>query len=338
MTRPAAAMLVALALAWVGAALGTPGRAAAQQRTPVRAAATLSTTNAVLGERVRLIVTVAHPADVLVSVDPPARTPTLQLVEVVPRPNQVLGATGVEVTSRFEYVIAPFTLGETQLPPLLVAWLDADGETGEVRAAPPPLIVAATSAPDDTTLRPLKPQLDVAGAPPAWQTPAIAAGVAFAVLGVAGVLARRLGRRRAEIRTTPTPVEARAEGAARERLELLAADEPLARADYDAYYGTIANVVRDYLQERFGFNARALTTAELQRRMVALGVDRWQARLVSGLLDRCDAAVYAGRRPDPISADHDLTVAFEIVELSRPQEAALEPREAAGATTRGGER
>ena len=51
--------------------------------------------------------------------------------------------------------------------------------------------------------------------------------------------------------------------------------------------------------------------------MVALGVERWQARLVSGLLDRCDGAVYARRRPDPSSADHDLTVAYEIVELSR---------------------
>ena len=130
-----------------------------------------------------------------------------------------------------------------------------------------------------------------------------------------------------ETRAVPAPVEALAEGAARGRLDALAAADPLAHADYDAYYGTLANVVRDYLQQRFGFNARALTTAELQRRMVALGVDRWQARLVSGLLDRCDAAVYAGRRPDPVSADHDLTVAFEIVELSRPQQpGSREPR------------
>lgn len=53
--------------------------------------------------------------------------------------------------------------------------------------------------------------------------------------------------------------------------------------------------------------------------MTSHGVDRWQARLVSGLLDRCDRAVYARQYPDPASADHDLTVAFEIVELSRPR-------------------
>jgi hypothetical protein len=55
--------------------------------------------------------------------------------------------------------------------------------------------------------------------------------------------------------------------------------------------------------------------------MTSHGVDRWQARLVSGLLERCDLAVYARQYPDPASADHDLTVAFEIVELSRPQAA-----------------
>ena len=59
--------------------------------------------------------------------------------------------------------------------------------------------------------------------------------------------------------------------------------------------------------------------AVLERRMTGHGVDRWQARLVAGLLDRCDAAVYARRYPEPASADHDLTLAYEIVELGRPE-------------------
>jgi hypothetical protein len=109
------------------------------------------------------------------------------------------------------------------------------------------------------------------------------------------------------------------EDTARRRLEAMAAERPLAGGDYDAYYGTISTVVRGYLESRFDFRATALTTPELERRMTRQGIERWQARLVGGLLDRCDAAVYAGRRPDPASADHDLTVAFEIIELSRPQ-------------------
>lgn len=331
---PAVLCLIVLCLV---VAAATPTTAAAQQRTPVRAAATLSATSVVLGERLRVTVTVQHPADVLISVDPPVRTPALQLVEVAPRPNQTLGTAGIEVTSRFEYVIAAFAMGDTQLPPLLVSWLDSEGKTGEVPATAPRFTVAATSAPDDSTLRPLKPQLDVAGGPPAWQRPAIAGSVAVLVVAAAGVAVARRARRRPEAQGAPTPLEALPEGAARRRLNSLTAAEPLKQGDYDTYYGTIAAVVRDYLQQRFGFNACSLTTTELQRRMVTLGVDRWQARLVSGLLDRCDAAVYAGRRPDPISADHDLTVAFEIVELARPQQPGVEGREpttAAGTSRR----
>jgi hypothetical protein len=314
-------------------ALAMPATAAAQQPSPVRAVATLSATSVALGERLRLTVTVLHPANVLVSVDPPVRTATLQLVEVAPRPATPLATTSTEVTSRFEYVIAAFALGDTQLPPQLVSWLDAEGETGEVQAAPPSFTVAATSAPADTNLHPLKAQLDVTGAPPAWQRPAAAASVLVLVLAVVGATLARRARHRPATQAAPIPIEALAEGAARRRLDALATANPLAEGDYDTYYGTIATVARDYLQQRFGFNARSLTTTELQQRMVALGVERWQARLVSGLLDRCDAAVYAGRRPDPISADHDLTVAFEIVELARPQQAPNpEGREATAAS------
>ena len=63
----------------------------------------------------------------------------------------------------------------------------------------------------------------------------------------------------------------------------------------------------------------ALTTAELDQSAEDAGIGRWQARLATGLLQRCDAAVYARSRPDPASADHDLTVAYEVVELSRPR-------------------
>lgn len=114
------------------------------------------------------------------------------------------------------------------------------------------------------------------------------------------------------------------EDAARARLDTLAAANTLGAGDYDRYYGELAEVVRDYLEARFVFAATALTTPELERLMTGHGVERWQARLVGGLLERCDAAVYAGQRPEPASADHDLTVAFEIIELARPRAVALD--------------
>jgi hypothetical protein len=62
--------------------------------------------------------------------------------------------------------------------------------------------------------------------------------------------------------------------------------------------------------------------------MIRLGVDRWQVRVAGGLLAQCDAVVYARYRPAAERADADLTAAYEIVEMSRPEpepEGALAP-------------
>ncbi|MFA7295913.1 MAG: hypothetical protein WC211_01840 [Dehalococcoidia bacterium] len=311
-----AASIAAVLLVLLAPALG---RRVEAQRAPIDATASVDVQSALLGERFRLAVTVTHPSDLLVSVEPPARSATLQLIEVVPAVRTPGTPT---MTTRFEYVLAAFALGDVTLPAQRVSWLNAQGETGSLQVAAPPLPVRARSADDDTTLRPLKPQAEVGGAPLWWQRYGpYALGVAAASALLAHGAYRWSTRPRHVVVAMPeiAPVDE----AARARLDVLAAGNPLARGDYDGYYGTIAEVVRDHLETHFGFNARALTTAELQQRMVALGVERWQARLVSGLLDRCDGAVYARRRPDPSSADHDLTMAYEIVELSREHETAV---------------
>ena len=80
----------------------------------------------------------------------------------------------------------------------------------------------------------------------------------------------------------------------------------------------LAHINADYT-ERYGFHAFALTTTELRNEMNRRGIDRWQSRLIDGLLTQCDAAVYARYVPALERAGHDLTAAFEIVEMSRPQ-------------------
>lgn len=307
--------------------LGQPSAAHAAPP-PIETKVTLSAEHVTLGERLRLLVIAQHPSDVVVSLQPITRTSTLQVVEVRPPTDTLAGAA---TTTWFEVVLAAFSLGPFELDPLQLAWLRADGESGEIELAPPTFAVRATVAPNDRSMRPLKPTLEIAGGPPLWQGRAIAgggaAGALLLLLGAALILRARWPTAPPASAAVDTPPSI--EDAARARLDEMAAAEPLARHDYDEYYGTISTVVRDYLQQRFEFGARALTTPELQRRMVGRGVERWQARLVGGLLDRCDSAVYAGRHPDPASADHDLTVAFEIIELSRPIEQPAMPEPAA---------
>lgn len=274
-----------------------------------------------IGDRVLITLRVRHRSDVAVTAMPEAPASIefgKPAVTTLAMPDSVVQTT---VT----WTVQPFVIGRVRLSPFPVAWVTQGGRTGRFQVQPPDFEVLRTRAPDDTRLRPLKDPVVVPGGPPAWLRPTLIALGAIAslalVAGMAVLMVRRaraLLRRRGGFDSEPLSVPVTAESSARESLDDLAGMTLVDPVAFEQYYGAIAAVVRRYLSERIGFNAHALTTDELERRMTANGVDRWQARLVGGLLERCDTAVYAHRFPDPASADHDLTVAYEIVELSRP--------------------
>ncbi len=315
---------LALACALLISALGMPGAALAQLAPGIAAHAAFDPPSASIGDRVTLSVVVRHPDNVILKASTPALA-DVDVVTVIP-PTTATGTPAGEAAASlpgstthvttFAYTLQPFVLGTVDTGPIQLSWLRADGSVGTVDVAPAQLVVAPVRAAEDEALRPIKPQVSIEGAPSPAVRPATAATlvtVLVLAIGLVMVLRKR--------RTTPVEVTAPAdmspERGARDALDALG---PVlaARLDYESYYGGLALTVRTYLAARFGFNAHALTTTELERRMVSHGVDRWQARLVGGLLERCDDAVYGHRYPEPASADHDLTVAYEIVELSRP--------------------
>jgi hypothetical protein len=222
----------------------------------------------------------------------------------------------VEITLTFE--AAPFAPGDIQLPPIGLRYERPDGTQGDLFTPSTRLIVESVLPQSGTVdLRDLKPQAEIA-APSSVVIEVLISLVVLLVI-VLGLIVLRLRRR------APVPVAAivvpdalSAEDRARQILD--EAGRLLSNGEYVAFYSTLSSAVRNYLTERFGFPAFALTTTEMQERMVGQGIDRWQARIVGGLLNQCDAVVFASYRPAPERADTDLTAAYEIVEMSRPGE------------------
>ncbi len=126
----------------------------------------------------------------------------------------------------------------------------------------------------------------------------------FARLALGLVVRFRRARRSRRREPIPTP----ATGAA---IDLAGG---LLSSDIAEAYRLIAQAVRADLSQRFSFPAPALTTVEIGERLTAAGADRWQTRLVSGLLEECDSVVYAGYRPAAERIDADLAMAREILE------------------------
>lgn len=311
--RRASATLIALVVAVTAAGDATP--TAAQQAPAVEVRIAFEPPTVRVGERANLVVSVLHGPELLISATGPRLGGGLELVEALP---SLTTQTRDGLITTFRYVITSFALGELQPGAVRVSWLTEDGSGGSMTVPAPALTIRTAVAPGAATLRPLKPQATIPGAAPAWQRPAAGSVLVLALLGVvAWFWVHRRERAQAEDRRLDAPPDG-PEERARARLAGLTEANLLVEGDFDGFYGGISTIVRGYLEERFAFRALAMTTVELQQRMEDRGVERWQARLVAGLLDRCDAAVYAHRNPDPASADHDLTVAFEIVELSRP--------------------
>ncbi len=267
---------------------------------------TVSQPTGLVGEQVLLTLEVVTAAGAIVEVDPSNDAwGGLEVIRVQRAETTVAGETALH---RLEVVVAGFGLGPLRAQPV-VNILEGTAFTQRTLPAVEFEVIASLAPGAPLELTPLATPVAIGGGESPLLLPAMIAGAGGAALAVAGagwLLLGRVLRRRTEeagvVEAPPLP-------------ELGLAVE-LLEADPVGAYRTMAATVRAALAERYRFPARALTTRELQRRMEDAGVDRWEARLVAGLLQECDSVVYAGYRPAAERRQSDLTMAREILEAA----------------------
>jgi len=275
-----------------------------------------------VGDRFHVIVTLDAIAGTKVGLAPGALPIEFELTSTPKTTSRSISDGRSQVTLDME--VAAFVTGQGAIPPLVLDYEEPDGTKGQVVTPSAPLTVSSVLPADGSqiTLRDLKPQLEIGSA---GGFGLFAAALLFVLIALAVVCALIIRSLRQKPAPVAVVVEAGLGPEDRARAVLEAAGVAFgANRDFVEYYGTIAVTIRNYLTERYGFHAFALTTSELREEMNRRGLDRWQSRLVDGLLTQCDSAVYARYMPALERADHDLTAAFEIVEMGRPK---LEPLE-----------
>ena len=258
-----------------------------------------------IGEQAVVEIEVSIPAGATAEVD--AASESWAGVEVVRVANQRVTTGGDRDIYHFEVVVAGFLPGQQSFAPAVNV---ISGTDIQPRELPPVTWEVVETLPPDAPLEltPLDPPVAIGGAESPWLRPAIAAGavvaaglLALLVLVLGRWVVRRLRRERAQPALEPLGPP------------LLANAEALMAVDPVAAYRELAAAVRGFIARHYSFPAYALTTEELRQRMEREGVDRWQARLVAGLLENCDSVVYAGYRPAPERREADLDIAREIV-------------------------
>ena len=229
-----------------------------------------------------------------------------------------------------QFELQPFLAGPYQVPSLVVDVGEGGGErpvTLHTDAIPVHVTSVLAGGEEMPALR------EVEG--PVAAPPRLGRLVLFAALGLvaasvaaASVVLLRRGAARARSEVVIIPPH---EAALRALLELASGD--LLQRDPLAFHTAVADILRDYLEQRFGVRAPERTTEEL---MLILAAGSWlddaQRRALHAFLAQCDQVKFARARPSVAASRGLLDTANELVLATRPraQEPAAE-LEAAGA-------
>jgi hypothetical protein len=263
-----------------------------------------------IGDRFLVTLEVETEPGATVEVDPLA--PAWQGVTLVEIQSTEVVEEDGRVLHRLRLLMAAFDPGELELTPAVLITRDGLVTRRELPSFPLTVLTTLPEGTEPVLIDPPQP-LAIGGAQSPLLVPAVVAGVALAVM-VMGFAAYRLYRYVASRPPRPAPPAAEPERAW-EPGELPPVEGLL--ADPVRAYRALSATIRESLTSRYGFPARSLTTRELVARMQTEGVDRWQARLVAGLLENCDSVVYAGYYPAPDRRRADHTMAVEILEAMR---------------------
>jgi len=267
--------------------------------------ATLGRQSLGVGEQVALRLEISTAVGQSVEVNPGgAQWNAVEVVRVSRTTSRRVGDRAVHTV---DLVVASFAPGTASFQPV-VTIVNGSEATQRVLPALTLNVLSSLKPGDKLEISALPPPAEIEGAESPLLKPLVALGsigTLFAISTVLFLAARAFSRR-------PKPVAVEAPQVVAP--PTLSGAEEIIDIDPVGAYRTLSSVVRGTLGARYGFPASSLTTAELKRRMDAAGVDRWHARLVGGLLDECDAVVYAGYRPAGERRNADLNMAREIVE------------------------
>jgi hypothetical protein len=231
--------------------------------------ASLDKSEAHVGDKLTLTVSAVARAGVAVTLPAKLDLGKLELLERARDDQRDLGDGRVQ--HRFVLLVTAYELGDLEVPPLELSYLDARGEVKPVSTQPVSLTMKSLVAEDEKQpeVQPIRPPRS------AWvedkrvvqvvRWALVVVGGAL-VLTIAALLIRRALRRRRVVHAG----EAEPEGPRRppdevamEKLKALRAAGGFSRDGYRPFTFALAEIVRAYLGARYGFDSLELTTTEL---------------------------------------------------------------------------
>jgi len=267
-----------------------------------------------VGDQVRFKFTVEAPPGMAVSPPPGASVfGEWEVLDFRVQPEKK-GGNG-NVSRDFEWVMTAWTTGKITVPSLRFTYSDMGGKPGSA-SAPPALIEVESVLARDKNPTDLKPPKGLIGYRNIW--PYVWA--ALAVLGVSFLIwwwQRRRKRLAALAAGIPPGIPVKpAEDTAREALDELASSGLAEAGEVKAFYIRLSDILRRYIEGKFGIPAMDRTTAELMPEIRAHQALRGLNSEFRIFFEDCDLAKFAKFVPSAGDISTDLERARRVVDTT----------------------
>ena len=264
---------------------------AAGQAVEAEVEAAASTATAAVGDPVTVVVTVRHPANTEV------RWPDL----VDGGPFELLDAPAAQSTavdggreSRLELRVAAFELGALSFPSFDLEVVDAAGGATPLSTEALAVAVESVGRDEGGDIRDIKGPLAI----PFAVATLLPWAAALLALAAAAVWLYRRWRRRSRPETgAPARPPRPAHEVALEALAALEAEGLIERGEIKTWHIRLSDILRVYLEGRFGLDAMEMTTGEVLDGLRGTDADGGAAGDLRQVLDRCDLVKFAKLRP-----------------------------------------
>ena len=257
-----------------------------------------------VGDPVSLVVTVSHAADAGVVWPDPFELDPFELVDM-----RLLApvAEGNQMRSSAELTLTAFELGELTVPAFEVEVIDAAGDTIRLSTDAAVVTVESVGRDDGGDIRDIKGPIAI----PFSVVTLLPWLAGLALLGAAAYWLYRRYRRR-ERPDVPVPVvpPRPAHEIAYESLDALESSGLLELGEVKTYHIRVSDIMRVYIEGRFGVEAMEMTTGEVLDELRRTGATAGVVVDFRRLLDRCDLVKFAKFRPD-------VPACTDLVPLSR---------------------
>jgi hypothetical protein len=227
----------------------------------------------------------------------------------------------VRVVHQAAYLLEPYLSGTYTIPAMTVTYRDRKNDTPATQLVTEKIEVAVTSLlPPDTgqvEIKDIKPPLSL---PANTMQQALVAGLVLflALLALTGFIYWRKTAEKKE----RTIVQPRPEDIAQQELERLLAEDLLARGEIKNFHMRISDILRRYIENRFGLRAPERTTEEF---LVALAraespehalLGKHKA-LLTDFLNQCDLVKFARHEPTLAESEKTVVICREFVEKTK---------------------